>query len=148
MAKSKASNSKKAAKPKAKAAPARGAGKSKAVAAAPDKPLAKSTLTDKPKSKSGLYQALADRTGLKRQQIAFVFDQLTEVIKEDLGPKGPGKLMLPMGIKLERVHKPAQPERKGIDPFTKQEKIFKAKPARTEIKARALKALRTLPAQK
>jgi hypothetical protein len=38
------------------------------------------------------------------------------------------------------IKKPATKERKGINPFTKEETIFKAKPARKVVKARAVKA--------
>jgi nucleoid DNA-binding protein len=36
------------------------------------------------------------------------------------------------------------PARKGINPFTGQETTFKAKPARTVIKVRALKKLKDM----
>jgi hypothetical protein len=38
------------------------------------------------------------------------------------------------------VTKPATPERKGINPFTKEPTVFKAKPARKTLKARPVKA--------
>ena len=37
---------------------------------------------------------------------------------------------------------PAKPARKGINPFTKEPTVFKAKPARTVVKIRPLKALK------
>jgi hypothetical protein len=47
-------------------------------------------------------------------------------------------------MKIMVVEKPATPERKGINPFTKQEQIFQAKPARKVIKVRPLKALKDM----
>jgi nucleoid DNA-binding protein len=47
-------------------------------------------------------------------------------------------------VKIKVVHKPATKARKGINPFTKQEQMFKAKPARNVIKVRPLKALKDM----
>ena len=41
------------------------------------------------------------------------------------------------------VHKkPARPARKGINPFTKQEQTFAAKPASKAVRARSVKAIK------
>lgn len=45
-------------------------------------------------------------------------------------------------MKIKVIHKPATPERKGVNPFTKQEQVFAAKPARKVIKIRPFKALK------
>ena len=47
-------------------------------------------------------------------------------------------------MKIKRVEKPATKERVGINPFTKQEQVFKAKPARTVPKALPLKNLKDM----
>jgi hypothetical protein len=47
-------------------------------------------------------------------------------------------------MKVVKQHKPAQPRRKGINPFTKEEQWFKAKPARNVVKVRPLKSLKDL----
>ena len=65
-------------------------------------------------------------------------------IKAAVGKKGPGVFALPGLLKILVIQKPATPERKGINPFTKQEQIFKAKPARKVIKVRPLKALKDM----
>jgi nucleoid DNA-binding protein len=103
-----------------------------------------STATGKPATKSETYQKLATATGLSRKQVASVFDALGNVVKNDLGKKGPGVVTIPGLLKLVRVTKPAVPARRGINPFTKQEQMFKAKPARNVVKARALKALKDM----
>jgi hypothetical protein len=51
---------------------------------------------------------------------------------------------LPGLLKIMVILKPATPKRKGINPFTKQEQIFKAKPARRVVKVRPLKALKDM----
>jgi nucleoid DNA-binding protein len=104
----------------------------------------------KPKAmaKSALYQELAEQTGLSKKQVASVFDALSNtVIKRELGKKGPGLFTIPGLLKLRIVKKDATPARRGIDPFTKQERMFPAKPASVKVRARALKNLNDLVAK-
>ena len=51
---------------------------------------------------------------------------------------------MPALLKITVINKPAVKARKGINPFTKQEQMFKAKPARRVVKIRALKALKDM----
>ena len=97
----------------------------------------------KPITKSETLQALGEATGLTRKQVAAVFDELGKLIHKNL-KKGPGVFALPGLVKLKVVHKPARPARKGINPFTKQEMMFKAKPARNVVKALPLKGLKEM----
>jgi hypothetical protein len=74
-----------------------------------------------------------------------VFDTLAAVMAADLAKPAmdkPKVFVVPGLMKVKSVFKPATKERKGIDPFTKLEKVFKAKPASTGIKIRPLKALK------
>jgi len=96
----------------------------------------------KPSTKSEILSHLSDKTGLKRKEVAAVFDELANVIKKDLKSAGIFNVMGLMKIKV--VRKPAQPARKGINPFTKEEVMFKAKPARNVIKVLALKSLKDM----
>jgi hypothetical protein len=48
---------------------------------------------------------------------------------------------LPGLAKLKLVRKPATKARQGINPFTKQPQMFKAKPARNLVRIQPLKAL-------
>ena len=98
----------------------------------------------KPATKSETYMALATATGLTRKQVASVFDELAKVVKHHLGKKGAGVFTLPGLLKIKRVYKPPTPARKGINPFTKQEQMFKAKPARNVVKAQPLKSLKDM----
>jgi hypothetical protein len=66
------------------------------------------------------------------------------VIKANVGKKGPGIFALPGLMKITVIQKPAVKAHKGINPFTKQEQMFKAKPARKVVKVRALKALKDM----
>jgi nucleoid DNA-binding protein len=135
MAKKKASAKKSSAK--AKAAP-------KAKAAATTKAPVALKAVNKPRTKSEILTALADNTGLARKDVGALFNALGEVIGLDVGKKGPGIFTVPGLMKITRVHKPATKARKGINPFTGEEQMFKAKPARNVVKVRALKALKEM----
>ena len=98
----------------------------------------------KPATKSEVLASIAATTQLSRKQVASVFEALAGVIKTAVGKKGPGVFALPGLLKIVVVQKPAVPARMGINPFTKQEQMFKAKPARKVIKVRPLKALKDM----
>ena len=96
----------------------------------------------KPSTKSEILSHLSEKTGLKRKEVSAVFDELSTLIKRDLKSVGLFNVLGLMKIKL--VHKPAQPARKGINPFTKEEVMFKSKPARNVVKVAALKTLKDM----
>ena len=66
------------------------------------------------------------------------------MIKKDIGKRGPGVFTVPGLMKIKVVRKPATKARKGVNPFTKEEMMFKAKPARNVVKVLALKNLKTM----
>jgi DNA-binding protein HU-beta len=93
-------------------------------------------------SKSELVAAIAEKTDLNNKQVSATLEALSEVVMQQLGKKGPGEVTIPGLLKLNVVIKPATPEHEGINPFTKQPTVFKAKPERKVVKARPLKALK------
>jgi nucleoid DNA-binding protein len=95
----------------------------------------------KARTKSQIIVALAENTGLSKKEIGVFFDSLTALIGHDLS-RGPGQFALPGLVKLKVVKKPAQPARRGTNPFTGEEQMFAAKPARKVVKIRPLKALK------
>jgi nucleoid DNA-binding protein len=99
--------------------------------------------TKKPMSKTEIAAQLSDTTGLTKAQIANVFESLTDLVGKQLND-GPGIFTLPGLLKIKVVRKPEVPARTGINPFTKQETTFKAKPARNVIKLQALKNLKQM----
>ena len=101
-------------------------------------------MAGKAATKSEILAKIAAATELSRKQVAGVFDALAGQIKVALGKKGPGLFVVPGLMKLVVVQKPAVPARKGINPFTKQEQMCKAKPARKVVKVRPLKALKDM----
>ena len=98
----------------------------------------------KPAPKSQVFQELAETTGLTRKQIASVFEQYENIIRREVGKKGPGVVTLPGLLKIKRVHKPATPARQGRNPATGEPMMIKAKPARTVVKVLALKNLKQM----
>jgi nucleoid DNA-binding protein len=98
----------------------------------------------KPATKSEILASIAATTELSRKQVASVFDALSGLIKGAVGKKGPGLFAVPGLLKIVVVQKPAVPAHKGINPFTKLEQMFKAKPARKVDKVRPLKALKDM----
>lgn len=56
--------------------------------------------------------------------------------------KGLGSFTLPGLLKMNVINVPAEKKRRGIDPFTKVEREFAAKPASVKIKTRALTKLK------
>jgi nucleoid DNA-binding protein len=95
-------------------------------------------------TKGEIYSKLATKTGLSKKQIATVFESLHELIGNELGKKGPGQFVLPGLLKLKVVKKPATKAKQGINPFTKEPMMFKAKPARNVVQARPLKPLKEM----
>jgi nucleoid DNA-binding protein len=95
-------------------------------------------------TKSEILTNLSTTTGLSRKEVASVLDGLAEQIKAAVGKKGPGIFAVPGLMKITVIQKPAVKARKGINPFTKLEQMFKAKPARKVIKVRPLKALKDM----
>ena len=87
---------------------------------------------------------LSQGSGLSKKEVTHVLTALSELISFDLGKKGPGVFNLPGLMKITKVHKPATKARKGINPFTGEETVFKAKPARNVVKVRALKGLKEM----
>lgn len=102
------------------------------------------TKPGKPATKSEILNALSQATGLKRKQVADFFDKLQQLVVQHLKQNQGGVFALPGLLKFKLVHKPAQPAREGRNPFTGETMMFKAKPARTLVKAQALKQLKEM----
>jgi nucleoid DNA-binding protein len=101
-----------------------------------------SVVTEK-QTKSQILSTVAEDTGLTKKEVAAVLDSLAGLAHAHLKKRGSGEFTVPsLGVKLRRVIKPARKARKGINPFTGEEIMIKAKPASTSVKATALKALK------
>jgi len=104
----------------------------------------KTAAISSPLNKSQILADIATSTGLAKRDVGKVVEELAGVIERHIGKKGPGQFTLPGLFKIKTLRKPATKARKGINPFTKEEVTFKAKPARTVIKIRPLKKLKDM----
>lgn len=100
--------------------------------------------TAKPATKSEIMSELAEKTGVAKKDVAAIFEKLTDLIKRDLGKKGPGVFTIPGLLKLKVKVKPATKAREGVNPFTQEKMVIKAKPASRTVKATPLKALKEM----
>ena len=115
-----------------KAGPAK---KSAAKAAGP-KPI-KEAMT-----KSGLIAHIAEVSDVPAKDVRAVLSALEGAMHGSISKKGAGSFTLPGILKITATKVPAKPKRKGINPFTKEEVWFAAKPATTKLKVRPLKKLK------
>lgn len=93
-------------------------------------------------SKSGLVAHLADTSGVAAKDVRAVMAALENAVAGSVSKKGAGSFTLPGLLKITSVKMPAKPKRKGINPFTKEEQWFAAKPASVKVKVRPLKKLK------
>ena len=98
----------------------------------------------KPRSKSEIQALIAEHVGISKKEVAQVFDTMGTMIAADLKKGSVGTFNVPGMMKVTVQRKPATKARKGINPFTGEETIFKAKPARNVVKVRPMKALKDL----
>ncbi len=122
---------------KKKVAPKKAAPK-KAVAAKPaaPKPIKEAL------SKSGLVAHIAEASGIAAKDVRAVLASLETAVHGSVSKKGVGSFTLPGLLKISAVSVPAKAKRKGINPFTKEEQWFAAKPASVKVKVRPLKKLK------
>ena len=130
-------------KPAAKKTAAKKSPATKKKAAAKKKATAAGGVK-KPPTKSEIMTSIAESTELSRKQVASVFEALNGLIQDNLKPRGPGTFSVPGLMKIRVNKKPATKARKGINPFTGEETMFKAKPARKVVKVLPLKNLKDM----
>merc|ERR1711908_173325 len=89
---------------------------------------------------SGAYNSVAESMGLKPKDVKAAVDGLLGLaaaqVKKNVSFKVAGMLNLKLKVK------PAKPSRKGVNPFTKEPCVFKARPASKTVKAYPMKKLR------
>nr|WP_145546299.1 HU family DNA-binding protein [Variovorax boronicumulans] len=127
----------KAAAPAKKAAPAKApVPAKKAAAAGPLKPIKTAF------NKTTLQTHLAELSGAEPKVVKAVLGALEATMVASLNKKGLGEFTLPGLLKISSQVIPAKKKRRGIDPFTKVEREFAAKPATVRVKVRSLKKLK------
>lgn len=95
-------------------------------------------------NKTQILNQIAENTELSKKQVQSVLDELSDIIEGHVKKRGCGEFVMPGLLKITTVKKPATKARKGINPFTGEETVFKAKPASTAIKVRPLKKLKEM----
>ena len=118
-------------------------GNGKAAAPKPGK----ITAASKQRTKGEIYRTIAEHTGLGRKEVAGVFDTMARMMAADLAKPSRDKskvFIVPGLMKVVAQYKPPTPERQGKNPFTGEMQTFKAKPASTKIRIRALKQLKAM----
>ena len=130
------------AKKKTAKKPAKKTAKKTAAKPAAKKPAKITGAKGKARTKSEVYATLADQTGISKKEVASVFDTMSLMIAADLKKGNIGSFNVPGMMKVMVQRKPATKARKGINPFTKEPTVFKAKPARNVVKVRPLKGLK------
>jgi len=101
-------------------------------------------MSGKRMTKAQVISEISAFAELEKKNVIRVFDGLTELIKKQLGSRGPGEFIIPGLLKLKAVKKPATKDRPGINPFTKQPIVIKGKPSSKKIRVTALKNLKDL----
>lgn len=92
--------------------------------------------------KSALVAHIAEYTGVAAKDVRNVIAALESTVQASVSKKGAGSFTMPGLFKVSAVNVPAKPKRKGINPFTKEEQVFAAKPATVKVKVRPLKKLK------
>jgi hypothetical protein len=107
---------------------------------------AKATVSMKPISsafnRSSLIAHLAEVTAMEARAVRAFMAAFEATMLASVHKKGLGSFTLPGLLKVNVINVPAKKKRRGIDPFTKVEREFAAKPASVRIKTRALKKLK------
>ena len=135
---------KKPAKKATKSAKAPKAAAKKAPAAKATAKAFKPTTSSKVRTRSQVIAELATASDVKKTVVKEMFDNLATIIGADLSSRGPGVFSFFGLMKLKTVKKPATKERTGVNPFTKETQVFKAKPASKKVRVRPTKALNAL----
>lgn len=99
-----------------------------------------------PLSKTNLIKTITDVTCVDKKNVVAVWDCLNELIGRHVKSGGPGVFVMPGMMKILVVKKPARSARKGINPFTGEEIMIKARPAYKTVKIKALKKLKEIVA--
>ncbi len=104
----------------------------------------KATAIQNKMTKSQILTEIAEKTDISKKDVSTVLAELDLLIERHIKKRACGEFLLPGLLKIVTVKKPAVKARKGINPFTGEEMMFKAKKATTVVKVRALKKLKEM----
>ena len=92
-----------------------------------------------------IVKEMAARTGLEARKVRLFFEELNELIVSQINPKSskaPGVCLIPGIGRVKTRKRPARKARKGVNPFTGEEQMFKARPASVAVKILPVKKLK------
>lgn len=118
----------------------------KKAASAPKAPR-KISVGNKPYTKSEFITTISEATNVSRKEISQVLSVISDIIGAHLQKQGPAIFSWPGLLKMKVVKKPATKARKGVNPFTGEPTVFKAKPASRKVKILPLKQLKAMADQ-
>jgi nucleoid DNA-binding protein len=107
-------------------------------------PASKPKLIKNRYTKTQIITELSESTDLTKKEVSLVIDELSNIIERHIKKRSCGEFVLPGLLKITTLKKKATKDRKGINPFTGEEAIFKAKPASVQVKVRPLKRLKDM----
>ena len=93
-------------------------------------------------NRTSLIAHLAQTAAVEPKAVKAVVTALEATMLASVHKKGLGSFTLPGLLRVNVINVPAKKKRTGLDPFTKVERVFAAKPATVKIQARALKTLK------
>merc|ERR1711991_916870 len=91
---------------------------------------------------TGAFSLVAEKTGCKTKDVKAIITNYMELAASEVKKNGAFKVGGCLNLKLKK--KPARPARKGVNPFTKEPCVFKAKPASKTVRALAMKKLKEM----
>jgi nucleoid DNA-binding protein len=91
--------------------------------------------TDKRLTKGQIITELSDKSGVSKKDVQALLSELLSLVERELGEHGPGEFAVPELVKFKVKVVPAKEAYVGLDPFTKQERQFAAKPASRKVRA-------------
>eukprot|EP00927_Polykrikos_kofoidii_P070088 TRINITY_DN6595_c0_g1_i7.p1 TRINITY_DN6595_c0_g1~~TRINITY_DN6595_c0_g1_i7.p1 ORF type:complete len:125 (-),score=29.62 TRINITY_DN6595_c0_g1_i7:110-484(-) len=93
-------------------------------------------------SAAGAFATVAEQTGMTPKDVKGAVEGVLDIAVAQL--KATGKFNFAGLLMMKLKKKPAVPARKGVNPFTKEPCVFKAKPASQTVKAFASKKFKTM----
>ena len=88
--------------------------------------------------------AISEETGLSKRDVKAVLESMKGIMHGHIRKNGAGAFTVPGMFKVKTRIKPATRARKGTNPFTGEEMMFKAKPKSTVVKVLPLKAVKDM----
>lgn len=115
--------------------------------AKPAQPAKKITAIRDRMPKSAILGHIASETGLTRDQVGAVIDELEVLIMRHIKKRSVGEFTLPGLMKIRSAKRPATKKRMGRNPATGEEIEIPARPATTVVRVTPLKRLKDMVQQ-